>query len=201
MGKDVAHFRLVSKEEKRAAQEVYEKQANAVQELISVMKLRRHGTRTANTFDVSGTCFHFHTLGIENVKIIGRTVMDKRSRFTSLSLKFCEIDDEGARILGVALMQSKALSSLDLSRNRIGNTGVTALALGLVLNRGLRKLDLSYNQIEDEGIKCLALALEPNHSLTNLIIGYNKFDEEGLNALCDLATEKEKCGTRFAYDV
>ncbi|WP_353278070.1 ATP-binding protein [Wolbachia endosymbiont (group B) of Longitarsus flavicornis] len=78
--------------------------------------------------------------------------LQSNSNITKLSLKYCYIDDEGAKALANGNLAN--LTQLDLSSNSIGDEGAKALANGNLAN--LTQLDLSFNEIGDEGAKALA---------------------------------------------
>ncbi|XP_078525161.1 leucine-rich repeat-containing protein 71 isoform X2 [Lissotriton helveticus] len=81
----------------------------------------------------------------------------------NLVLRNNQIDDEGAKLIGLAIsnlkLTNKNLVSLNLSFNHIGNDGAGSIAEVLRRNRSLLWLDLSHNRIKDEGAAKLAEVL------------------------------------------
>ena len=70
-------------------------------------------------------------------------------RLESLSLRTCEIGDDGACALAAALLHVPGLKQLDVSRNGIGAVGSGALAAALPHVPGLEKLNMGRDNIFD----------------------------------------------------
>lgn len=108
---------------------------------------------------------------LKNLVLDGNPVKDQNfyellgedSLIQNLSLRHCDVDDLGARGIGLSLGNIKGtnskLLSLNLAGNRIGYEGVEHLARGLKMNRTLLSLSLASNDIDDKGAAKLAEAL------------------------------------------
>jgi uncharacterized protein (TIGR02996 family) len=83
-----------------------------------------------------------------------RALVDGRwTELTDLNLSWCDLDDEGAKVLAGAHRLSK-LTRLDLKYNDIGKVGAIALSRSTRFGE-LRSLDLTNNPIGDDGARAL----------------------------------------------
>lgn len=90
-----------------------------------------------------------------------------------LNLHACNIDTDGADLLGDFLVENRTLETLDLSKNRVGNKGALYIKNALYSNSILKVLDLSYNDINDYGVSFLHDGLKYNSTLQSLILSSN----------------------------
>jgi hypothetical protein len=65
----------------------------------------------------------------------------------SLSLTYCEIDDNDAKEIAAAVGDSKSITTLNFSHNRIGAAGGNSIAEALLRSTTLTTLLLSCNRI------------------------------------------------------
>ena len=124
----------------------------------------------------------------------------------SLSLKYHNIGDGGARLIAYNLNKATQLLSLNLECNKIGIAGAEALASYLIIQAreqdkagkpssaiggrrteptavGLQHLLLSYNSIGNQGAIALAEALKVNQTLRTLTMKNSGVSDEGLMAI------------------
>jgi hypothetical protein len=89
---------------------------------------------------------------------IGRVLIQPTCNLFDLSLKYCNINNHGAKLLADALMVNETLLNINLECNRIGDIGAEALASYLITRGGssVRFLGLSNNMVGDEGANALA---------------------------------------------
>ena len=99
-------------------------------------------------------CLDNTQIGPEEVQVLAQVL---HLGLQCLSLKWNQIGDPGARVLGAALKDNQTLQSLNLEKNAISVEGVKALAEALKTNRTLQSLNLDRNAIGLEGVKALAV--------------------------------------------
>uniref|UniRef100_A0A0B7BKQ4 Leucine-rich repeat-containing protein 71 n=1 Tax=Arion vulgaris TaxID=1028688 RepID=A0A0B7BKQ4_9EUPU len=134
---------------------------------------------TVNFWNVGLTEETLHTLAIflphcanvKNLILDGNTgpqqnwseLIGEKSLIQNLSLRYCNITDNGAaemaKLLGTAKYANTKLISLNLSGNLIGDYGAAQLAEGLRINRTLLSLTLTNNNIGDQGAIKISEAL------------------------------------------
>eukprot|EP01038_Epipyxis_sp_PR26KG_P009523 gene9523-12828_t len=115
---------------------------------------------------------------------VSRALIDSQS-IQSLSLKYSNILDLGAKLISDSLLISGSMLSLNLECNNIGVSGTEALASYLLArpNDSLKHLFLSYNSMSDDGAIALAEALKSNTCLTRISMKNNKIGNIGLQAI------------------
>jgi NLR family CARD domain-containing protein 3 len=86
---------------------------------------------------------------------------------------------EGTSLLADGLKCNTVL----LYNNNIGNDGAAVLGEALIINTSLTDLRLSFNRVGDEGAAALGAALEDNATLTELDMEHNRIGEEGATLL------------------
>jgi len=78
--------------------------------------------------------------------ILGLTSYGHCTSLTRLSLRFCDIGDEGAAIIGNWITQEGCgIKDLFLNGNKIGPSGAIAFAKGLAGNKSLNRIELQDN--------------------------------------------------------
>jgi hypothetical protein len=97
----------------------------------------------------------------------------------------CNLGDEGAGHLAVALRQNRTLEDLDLDNNCITHSGAAVLAATLPFNQTLKCLLLSENPVGDDGVEALAKAV-PCSGLHCLWLLGTEFGERGCAALVEM---------------
>jgi hypothetical protein len=103
---------------------------------------------------------------------------------TSLGMRQCSAEDEGAQEMALALHSNGTLRSLDISFNNLGDAAAASFANALQHNTALTSLDLFANGISDVGCAALASSLElHNSTLTNLNLFGIYIETEGAVAL------------------
>lgn len=98
----------------------------------------------------------------------------------------CDIDDEGARVIAIALASNSTLTSINLSQNRISDAGVGHLCEALRTNRTVTRLDVGKNAIGEQGAERLvAFVASESCALASLVVCDNAafFSEEMKAAL------------------
>lgn len=85
-----------------------------------------------------------------------------------VSFSNCNIGDDEAASLAVALKDNVTLRELILSCNEIGKAGAEALAVMLKDNNTIERLDLAYNQIGADGANAILSSLKHNNTLKTL---------------------------------
>ena len=109
----------------------------------------------------------------------------KNGVLKELSLKYCEIDEEGAKSLQQVLAYTKSdLKSLDLQGNHLRNTGTYELFRAFLVNRILESVNLADNQFGEVGEGEKLMELVQKVFLENKVLGsydfsYNAIYDEG----------------------
>ncbi|KAI8370912.1 hypothetical protein BD560DRAFT_434745 [Blakeslea trispora] len=104
------------------------------------------------------------------------SVLRNNASLLHLNLANAQISFEGLAVLSNALLENKALESLDLSSNPLSQNsdeGILALKTALARNNSLQSLNLSNTQLDSSATITLAEALPENHSLTRLDLSKN----------------------------
>ena len=110
---------------------------------------------------------------------------------TLISLKLCNINNNGAVNIAKAIQMNTTLQTLDMSNNEISDDGVIAISDYLKRNSSLEKLNLSTNNITSEGAKAVAEAIQVNTTLEKLDLSFNKLSDDGASFISDgLKTNK-----------
>ena len=102
-----------------------------------------------------------------------------------LSLKLCNINDDGAVNIAEVIQMNTTIQTLDMSSNRILDDGAIAISDGLKSNISLKQLIISKNEITSEGPKYIAEAIQVNTTLEQLDLSYNKISDNGTAAISD----------------
>jgi len=100
-----------------------------------------------------------------------------------LSIKGNKLEDAGAKSMGQMLVKNKTLTDLNLAQNGIGDNGVEEIANGLIKNRTLLKLNLEYNKISDSGAKTIGKAITASKALIEFYFAGNNITETGKSKL------------------
>ncbi|KAG1925223.1 NACHT, LRR and PYD domains-containing protein, partial [Pimephales promelas] len=128
-----------------------------------------------------------HKLGDTQVNQIAALLQDKHFQLNTLTLRYCDMTDEGCSDVTSALkLNLSHLRELDLSWNKLGDSGVKNLS-DLLMNPQfkLEKLHLSYCSITEEQSLILTSALKSNTShLRELNLSGNKLGNSGVKHLC-----------------
>eukprot|EP00742_Colponemidia_sp_Colp-10_P009430 GILJ01010281.1.p1 GENE.GILJ01010281.1~~GILJ01010281.1.p1 ORF type:complete len:705 (+),score=90.35 GILJ01010281.1:203-2116(+) len=106
-----------------------------------------------------------------------------------LRLSGCELGNDGARALAVALRQHHNLRCINISYNSIGEDGARELATALEQHRSLQEVRLSRNPIGINGTQALATALRQHHDLQALDLSYCFIGVDGAQALATTMTQ------------
>ena len=110
---------------------------------------------------------------------------------TLISLKLCNINNNGAVNIAKAIQMNTTLQTLDMSSNEISDDGVIAISDYLKRNSSLEKLNLSTNKITSEGAKVVAKAIQVNTTLEKLDLSFNELSDDGASFISDgLKTNK-----------
>ena len=102
-----------------------------------------------------------------------------------LSLKLCNINDDGAINIAEVIQMNTTIQTLDMSSNGILNDGAISISDGLKSNISLKQLIVSKNEITSEGPKYIAEAIQVNTTLEQLDLSYNKISDNGTAAISD----------------
>ena len=105
---------------------------------------------------------------------------------TLISLKLCNINNNGAVNIAKAIQMNTTLQTLDMSNNKISDDGVIAISDYLKRNSLLEKLNLSKNKITDKGANMIAEALQLNTTLKQLDLSINKIFGDGATAISNI---------------
>ena len=107
---------------------------------------------------------------------------------TLISLKLCNINNNGAVNIAKAIQMNTTLHTLDMSDNEISDDEVIAISDCLKKNSSLEKLNLSKNEIKitNEGAKMIAEALQLNTTLKQLDLSINKIFDDGATAISNV---------------
>ena len=105
---------------------------------------------------------------------------------TLISLKLCNINNNGAINIVKAIQMNTTLQTLDMSSNKISDDGVIAISDYLKRNSSLEKLNLSKNEITNEGAKMIAEALQLNTTLKQLDLSINEIFDDGATTISNV---------------
>ncbi|EAR99169.2 kinase domain protein (macronuclear) [Tetrahymena thermophila SB210] len=106
-----------------------------------------------------------------------------------LNLQSNQINEEGAKAIGISLEECHNISLLNLilKINNIGDQGLKNICLSLQNCRNITSLnlDLAYNGIHEDGINYFGQSLQNFYSITNLSLNLenNNFSAEGVKIL------------------
>jgi Ran GTPase-activating protein (RanGAP) involved in mRNA processing and transport len=122
---------------------------------------------------------------------MGRLLIQPTCNLFDLSLKYCNINNHGAKLLADALLVNETLLNVNLECNRIGDIGAEALASYLITRGGssVRFIGLSNNMVGDDGANALAEAIRVNTVLTVLTLKNNSINAPGLSSFVEALTE------------
>ena len=98
-----------------------------------------------------------------------------------ISLKLCNINDDGAVNIAEVIQMNTTIQTLDMSSNKISDDGAIAITDGLESNISLKQLIISKNDITSEGAKYIAEAIQVNTTLEKLDLSFNKLSDVGAN--------------------
>jgi Ran GTPase-activating protein (RanGAP) involved in mRNA processing and transport len=125
----------------------------------------------------------------EEVDILCKEILMKRSSLTRLTLDLRECSDEGMRHIAELIEKTKTLKWVSLLLNNVSELGASHLAEAVKLSRlegfsiYATQLDLHDRCIGDKGTEYLARVLEHNTSLKSLCIGQSGVTNIGLGCI------------------
>ena len=102
-----------------------------------------------------------------------------------LSLKLCNINDDGAVFIAEVIQMNTTIQTLDMSSNGILDDGAIAISDGLKSNTSLKQLIISKNKITSKGAKYIAGTIQVNATLEQLDLSYNLLSDNGTAAISD----------------
>jgi Ran GTPase-activating protein (RanGAP) involved in mRNA processing and transport len=108
-----------------------------------------------------------------------------------LGLRSCNVGDEGAGRLAVAMRQNRTLEGLFVGNNGITHVGAAAIAAALPCNQTLKRLFLSNNPLGDDGVEVLAKAV-PHSGLRKLWLFGAEFGARGCAALVGMLKNRSR---------
>lgn len=114
------------------------------------------------------------------------------SRSTLLDMNGCNIGDEGAKKLAIALRNNSIITQAHFHSNKIGDEGIKYLAETFETLPNLNHLYLYDNRIGNNGAIKLFLSLKNVKSLRTLDIRNNTFNSDVMPLLADLLKSNEK---------
>jgi Ran GTPase-activating protein (RanGAP) involved in mRNA processing and transport len=113
-------------------------------------------------------------LSLDNVNVgrtscqaLGTMLKSGASNLERLDLKYCNINDEGLKLIAAGIDSSSFLRRLFLMGNEISDAGMRSLSTALESTNCIDYLDLSCNSISDKGVQALATSLA-NSNLSKL---------------------------------
>ena len=110
---------------------------------------------------------------------------------TLISLKLCNINNNGAVNITKAIQMNTTLHTLHMSSNKISDDGVIAISDYLKRNSSLETLNVSEIKITSKGAKAVAEAIQVNTTLKKLYLSFNKLYDDGASFISDgLKTNK-----------
>ena len=104
---------------------------------------------------------------------------------TLISLKLCNINNNGAVNITKAIQMNTTLQTLDMSSNEISDDGVIAISDYLKRNSSLETLNMSTNKFTSEGAMVIAEATQVNTTLEKLDLSFNKLSDDGASFISD----------------
>jgi Leucine-rich repeat (LRR) protein len=112
--------------------------------------------------------------------IVGLThvlgALARNPTLTKLGLRHCPLDHDKARLLRVALCNTKSLQSLVLTHGTLGSAGLAELAQALYHNASIKVLDISNNYLNDlQSAELLRDILRSNKTITTIDLSMNRF--------------------------
>ena len=125
----------------------------------------------------------------EEVDILCKEILMKRSSLTRLTLDLRECSDDGMRHIAELIEKTKTLKWVSLLLNNVSEVGASYLAEAVKLSQlegfsiYATQLDLQDRCIGDKGTEYLARVLEHNTSLKSLCIGQNGVTNIGLGCI------------------
>lgn len=112
--------------------------------------------------------------------IICRTLERYALYIDEVDLRYNEITDLGARILGDLIQNSVRIVSLNLMGNHIKSEGAQYLAEAMKNCTNLKNLNLNGNKIKTGGAMMVTELLFTHDKLVSLSLGDNKIDHDGI---------------------
>ena len=112
-----------------------------------------------NSYNLSDLSVFDCYLGDDGWRLLALAIgSSKHKSLQKVSLKNCNISDEGSVDIITALSMHPNLQSVRWNENRLGNNGCTALSTLMKCSATkLQYLDLVDNEIDDEGVDALFL--------------------------------------------
>jgi hypothetical protein len=113
----------------------------------------------------------------KSLKEVKDTIVTQAREVTSLSLKYCKINEKGLFKLFASLRNNESLTALNLCGN-VFTTDNTSASLGNLLNFNstLQTLNVQETLMGNVGATLLSQALHINKSITSLNLSSNKID-------------------------
>ncbi len=133
----------------------------------------------------------------EEVDILCKEILMKRSSLTRLTLDLRECSDEGMRHIAELIKKTKTLKWVSLLLNNVSELGASHLSEAVKLSRlegfsiYATQLDLHDRCIGDKGTEHLARVLEHNTSLKSLCIGQSGVTNVGLGCILRILSNTE----------
>ncbi len=153
---------------------------------------------------LSSLILDFNRFGTPGVEALCKG-LSTNSTLKKLSLKHCDIDEEGGSpIAKMLLFKRLALQHLDLTCNQLGGAGLTSICTGLIDNTSLKSFRLAENSINHgkEDVKALELlseVLKTHPSLMAVDLLHNKIGNAGALILLPAVKENNRV-TEFKID-
>ena len=105
---------------------------------------------------------------------------------TSLTIRECRLDDDGWRLLALALgrCKNKSLTHVSLSENDISDGALVDIITALSMHPRLQQIDLTNNFLNEKGCRTLATLLRCSCTeLEHLDLDDNEINDKGIDAL------------------
>lgn len=89
----------------------------------------------------------------------------------------CDLDDDSAWIISLALIKSKSLKSIDMNKNSISDEGMLYLSRTFC-DMKIESIDLSDNEISNKGFEVLLVNMDNHNFIWKMNFKNNKIFED-----------------------
>ncbi|EGG22669.1 hypothetical protein DFA_04799 [Cavenderia fasciculata] len=132
-----------------------------------------------------------NNIGVQGARRLSKYLSSRLCNLVELDISNNKLNDNGTKMLMMALVNNQSLESINLSGNNIGKDSVVYLKEVFKYNQKIKIMDLSFNWIQDGSYQLLHFLFynRLRRNQVSLNLNYNKIQEIGIQQINKLFVE------------